>query len=267
MALHGFDMDRDCILINLIADLTKKERGAAPTERQLQSLLRDANDEHAKRTGRYLFDRPFYPSGPDGYIMRASYSDISELCGLGVDLDWLRAFVFDSDAWERPWNDDWRPLEIYAATYAVNRCLEENSSINVNALQAVLWFADAYFVDTNGTRLLFEPFEPGVLGPRLSSVACRFGCHGVMDICSHYKMGTTSFGEDRESVIRSAIDEILPHCLSIAEVSTWDLLNRTRIPNGSWNEACERGEKYIDGPTSDDLGPLFEGDIAPDPKR
>lgn len=267
MALHGFDMDRDCILINLIADLTKKERGAAPTERQLQSLLRDANDEHAKRTGRYLFDRPFYPSGPDGYVMRASHSDVSDLCGLGVDIEWLRTFVFEFDAGERPSNDDWRPLEIYTAVYAINRCLDEEHPININVLQAVLWFTDAYCMDTGGTRLLFEPFGTAAIGPRLSSVACRFGCHGIMDICSHYKMGTTSFGEDRESLARNAIDEILPHCLSIAEVSTWDLLNRTRIPNGSWSEACKRRKKYIDGPTSDDLGPLFEEDIASVPER
>ena len=81
-----------------------------------------------------------------------------------------------------------------------------------------------------------------------------------MDIESRYDVGNTTFGKNQEQLAHDIVNEVLPHCLAIAELSTWDLLNRTR--NDSWSRACKQEEKNIDGPTSEDLAPLFEEEIV-----
>lgn len=248
--------------------------------RQLQSLLRGANDEHAARFGRYLIDSPFllyegrfelpqiradYRHKTDAPITETKENRKIDLNDWHVDIGWFKAFIREARQKDlvlgmaKPW-------EIHLAMYTINRCLDEKHPIDVNSLQCILWFADAASRDRTGESLLYEPFRAESIGPVLPSVRHYFGLHGAMPIVSHYAdIDGTDFLRPLQHKAHGILDDMLPHCLTLYEASSWELVERAQTRNGSWDTAYEDGKgrgRVIVGPTADDLAPLF--DIARD---
>lgn len=125
------------------------------------------------------------------------------------------------------------------AKYIINKCIEKNKPISNVRLQKIMYLVHVGFLKEFNKKLIDdESFTAREYAPVIKSVYYKFQIYGGLPIDDKQKCDIALKPEEAE-----LIDNIVQKCINL---KPWELVQKSRNPNGAWIKVYKDGEGYKD---------------------
>ncbi|ALQ36894.1 Panacea domain-containing protein [Fusobacterium hwasookii] len=132
------------------------------------------------------------------------------------------------------------------AKYIIRWCDKNNLRITNLQLQKILFFIQKESIKRRGYGIFSNRIEAWQYGPVIPDVFYKFAGFGAMKIVLYedYVNGfsKTSYDDEIDNNSKEIIENILKEYIHI---SPWDLVEKSHVPNGAWDNSISIAERYI----------------------